>query len=313
MAKIYNRVRELLPKVEKLFKDGIQRGQYMGYTALEDYYSVKLGATTYVMASPFSGKTEFWLDILINLSEYYGWKHAICTPETGSTDEIIAELASKYMRKPFYKNYKNAMTQEELYRATTFLDEHFFIVDADDKEMVVQDFYKIVDDIEAEYGVRIHTTLIDPFNEFEYTDGNNYRDIALEKTLGFVRKNAKAKNRHNAILTHCRDQQPVTKGGMSYYPPPTARDYSGGQAWFRKGMGMIGLWRPPTYVEIDGRLAHDNELHVIIQKFKPKGTGKKGTVRLFYDVECNRYYSENEFGGRNYAAPKQKTDENNFN
>lgn len=303
--KIYYSILELQPTVDKLYKEGITKGKDLGFQCLSELYSIKPGATSYVMGSPTSGKTELWFEVLVNLSEFYGWKHVIYTPETGNKEEIIAELSSKFLCKPFYKNFEGFMNDNEKYQALAWLNEHFWIIDPAEKDITVTEFYEVVDSVEKEYKVKINTTTIDPYNELKHDmkEANGRQDLYIETMLGLCRRNAVANNRHNCIITHCADQQPITESGITYYPPPTARQYSGGQAWYRKGMGMIGVWRPPFGLcDREGRPYGANEVHVIVQKAKPKGIGNKGVAKMFFDVKRNRYYEE--FEGNNYYARK---------
>ncbi len=300
--KHYYGILELQKEVDNLYEVGIVKGVNIGFNCLNDLYSVKLGSTTYIMGSPYSGKTEFWLEVLINLSEFHGWNHVIFTPETGSREEIVAELCSKYLKKPFY-NYDNRMTEAEKYKAMTWLNEHFYIVDPDEN-ITPNQFYATVDEIEKEFDTKVHTTTLDPYNELKNDLGETGRqDLYIEELLGFVRRNARINKRHNCIITHAADQQPKEENGITYYPPPTARQYAGGQAWFRKGLGMIAIWRPPFgLIGVDGVEYKENETHVIIQKTKPKGTGRRGTAKLFFNNHKNRFYEVTITGEEKFAA-----------
>ena len=79
-TKHHHRLREASSKVQDLYKKGITRGVYMGFDNLHDYFSLKPKGTTYIYGSPFSGKSEIWFEIMVNLSEFYGWHHAIYSP-----------------------------------------------------------------------------------------------------------------------------------------------------------------------------------------------------------------------------------------
>lgn len=301
---MFYRISDIQPRVDELFKNGIAKGAYMGFDCLKDYYSVKLGCTTYICGIPTVGKSSFWFEMLINLSEFYGWKHAIFTPETGNVEEVIAELCACYIQRPFFKTYPNAMSEQEKYKALSWLNEHFFIADPKDEALSIEKFYSAIDDIEKKYEIKINTTTADPFNELthDFSDHNNRQDLYIEHLLGLVRRNARTTGRHNCIITHVAQQQLVKEGNVSYYPAPTARDYAGGQAWYRKGLGMIALWRPPLGLnDQDGRPYQDNEVHVIIQKAKPKGIGQKGVVKLFFNLNRSRYYEIDSNGQMLYA------------
>ncbi len=310
--KIFYRISEFRDDIERLYENGIQKGHDVGFNGLKDLYSLKKGATTYIMGSPYSGKTQIWFEFLMNLSEFKGLKHLIYSPETGSKEEIAAELCHYYMKKPFYKG-EFSMTDQERYKAQAWLDEHFFIVDPGEVEITIDNFLDIFKQIEALYNIKIDTATIDPFNEIKHVfdNYNGRQDLYIESMLGAIRRMAKTTNTHFCVITHCKDQTPITENGITYYPPPTARDYAGGQAWFRKGMAMIAIWRPPSGLENkDGVKYADNETHIIIQKSKPKGIGRNGLCKLYYDWQTNRYYEIDEYGIRRFSkkdlmTPKQ--------
>lgn len=268
---------------------------------------------SFIYGTPTSGKTEIWLEVMINLSEIHGWKHAVFLPESGGKSEIIAELISKAAHKPFYKDYQNHMSESEMYRYLDFIGEHFYIIDPEDNSLTLDEFYVQVDEIEKYYDVKINTTCTDPWNELKHEYGVDGRqDLYIENKLGSISRNARKKNRHNAVITHCNAQVPVKGTDVNgkdifYLPPPTPHNISGGLAWYRKAQMMLAIWRPPLNM-IDpeqGKPYESNECHIIIQKFKPKGTGKKGTVKLYYDVNQNRYYERLGTQSR-YAGAKGK-------
>lgn len=294
--KTYRRISKIDLAEEK--RSGKKKGLYCGFEGLKEKYSLRPGCCTYIYGSPYSGKTEFWLEILMNLSELHGLRHAIWTPETGTPGNVAAELISKRLRKDFYTQ----ATDKDIYDAQAWLDHHFIIIDEDGLIFSVDEFYDLVDQAEKETG-KIHTTTVDPWNEFyhSFADYSGREDKYLEQKLGWIRLNARAKNRHNAIITHVRDQEKRESGGINYYPPATPREMAGGQAWFRKGEAMICVWRPPYLPE----RYEMNQAEIYIQKAKPKGIGELGECSLFYDKSKNRYYERYE-GQDRYANKEEQ-------
>ena len=300
--KKYFKISELADKVNAKYDEGINKGAEIGFKCLSDLYSVKLGCTTYLYGSPASGKTEFWFEILINLSQKYGWKHAIYSPETGTPSDIAIELMHKWAGKPFFNNLDrdskhHRLTKEEVYRLTAELDQYFYIVDAGSYDFTIAEFYDLIDTIEEENGIRIHTTLADPINEYRHDLNGAPRDMYLEATLGRIRRNARDKNRHNCLITHVTSQQLQESKGANgetifYYPLPTYRQIAGGESWSRKGDAMIAAWRPPKgMIDVQGDRVYDgNEVIIAIQKAKPKGIGAVGLAHLWFDVQKSRYY-----------------------
>ena len=300
---MYRRLEDEQSKLEDLHYKGIQRGYSVGWDWDKFPFTIKMGTTSYMAAPPHTGKTEFWFDILINLSCLHGFKHLIYSPETGNASEIYAELCSKFVGKPYYG--QNKMTQAEKVYAEMFINTHFVVVDPVDEELSIEQFYDLVDEIENELAITFQTTTIDPWNELKEEfkpEDLGREDKYLSRILGYCRKNARAKNRHNTIVTHVRDQSMMVEDGIRYTPIPTAREIAGGQVWFRKGMLMSILWRPP-YGLVDGHgVAYKmNQTIVKIAKSKPKGVSKNGLYSFFYDSDKKRFYMEDYGGNRVYA------------
>jgi hypothetical protein len=271
--------------------------------------TIKEGTTTYIGAAPASGKTELWFEILINLSCLHGWNHVVFSPETGSSAEIFSELCYKYIGKPYVQG-QNSMTNSEQVSAEMFVNQHFIVIDPIDEDLTITKFYELVDEIERKEQITIHTTTIDPWNELteEYIQSDLGReDKYLSRILGQARKNARKTNRHNCIINHVRDQPMIVGKSIAgtelrYFPIPTARDFAGGQVWFRKGLSVLIPWRPPYgLANEDGSGVEKNEVHLKVAKSKPKGVSKNGVYKLFLDVERYQYYMLDFKGNRVYA------------
>lgn len=306
---MYKRLSELQSQMNVIRHTKNVRGKSIGWTFDQIPYTVKEGCTTYIGSAPASGKTELWFEFLINLSCIHGWKHVIFSPETGSAPEVYAELCHKYIGKP-YTISENSMSQSEQIRAEMFVNDHFIVIDPIDEDLTLEEFYNLVDKIERTEQMTINTTTVDPWNEltekFEHSDLGR-EDKYLSRILGMARKNARKTKRHNCIINHVRDQ-PLVHGktfdgrDISYYPMPSARDFAGGQVWFRKGLTVLIPWRPPVDLLLsDGSIAQENEVHFKVAKSKPKGVSKNGTYKMFLDSEKYQYYVKDYFGNRVYA------------
>ena len=290
---MYKRLETIKDSLNDLRVNGRTKGASIGWDFDELPYTVMLGSTTYMAAAPASGKTELIKEIQINLSCLHGWCHVILTPETGSVADIYSELCHSYVGKPYIKD-DYSMSDKERQQAEYFIGEHFFVIDIEDKDLNYKQFYKLVDDIERDTGKTIQTTLIDPWNELSelfIPEDLGREDKYISRVLGEVRKNARKNNRHHFILTHVRDQKIITVGDVSYYPPPHAREFAGGQVWFRKGNSMLIPWRPPFGLTDANNVPYEkNEVHLRIAKTKPKGTSINGTYSLYLDINKYKYY-----------------------
>ena len=294
LGKVYYTALDVQDEIDDLFENGQQKGVFCGLDGLDKNYSIKLGSTTYIYGAPFSGKSQLWFEWLIRLSEMHNWRHAVFSPETGSAAEIYAELIAMKARKDFFKDYNKQMSLIEMQKAKDWVNRHFIVIDVKDQMIDPTDFYDIVDVIERVYSTKIHTVTADPFNDFkmDLKSFNGRQDLYLESVLTYVRQNASVTGRHNCIITHVQDQQlqKDSDSGKMYYPMPTYRQIAGGQAWSRKGKGMIAVWRPPDwYKDDDGFPVASNESWVYVQKAKPKGVGSLGITRLLYNSNEHRY------------------------
>jgi hypothetical protein len=306
---MYKRLKDLNAEMFAVRQQVDVKGKSIGWDWDMLPFTIKEGATTYIGAAPASGKTELWFEILINLSCLHGWNHVVFSPETGSSAEIFSELCYKYIGKPYVQG-KNSMTNGEQVSAEMFINEHFIVIDPIDEDLTITKFYQLVDEIERKEGITIHTTTIDPWNELteEFIPADLGReDKYLSRILGLVRKNARKTGRHNCVINHVRDQPMVaakTIAGtdISYFPMPSARDFAGGQVWFRKGLSVLIPWRPPYgLADADGVGAEKNEVHLKVAKSKPKGVSKNGVYKLFLDVDRYQYYMLDFKGNRVYA------------
>lgn len=293
---------QIQDRIENLYDKGLVSGVSTGFETLDENITVKRGTTFYIFGQPSSGKTEFWLEVLVNLTEAYGWKHLIYSPESGNVEDLAAEIISKKFRRPFHSTIPGHISESEMYHGIAWCEEYFRFVDPVESDATVEDFlYEVNNQID---GFQPHTTLIDPWNELKH-DLSNFggrQDLYLDEKLSLIRRDAVYNGRVNVIVTHVQDQQVQVRDGIRYYPEPTPREIAGGQAFHRKGMNMIGVWRPPFGLKDENGLPYlDNEVHIKIHKYKPKGTGKRGKKILFYDFKSNSYYADSNTG-RNYST-----------
>jgi len=87
-----NNSRESLLKYRE---NGALRGKYLGFPFLDEHFTIALPGCTDITGFPASGKSEFWLELLLNTSLFYGWKHLIYVPDVGDKNEILDVLIHK--------------------------------------------------------------------------------------------------------------------------------------------------------------------------------------------------------------------------
>ena len=289
------------------FKEvGNTKGHDSGIIALSEYFTLKKGFPLFIAGAPFSGKTEFTFEILVNTSILYGWKHFIYCGEGGNVESIFAELMGKFIGKP-YNNTPFGMNDQEEIKAQQFVMNHFIIANHD-MEFTVNEFFALVDEAEKDRDIKFDTVVFDPFNdikeEIDYHGGRE--DKYLASALKQVRVNAKKHDRINILVNHIADVRAITdKEGNRYMPPALPNEWAGGRTWWRRAFTMLLIYRPPSFLTNEsGQPCEKNETWVFIQKSKPKGTGKLGRVSIFWDWKKNRYWSKDANGQELYSCQK---------
>jgi len=303
MRNIVYTAEELRGSLNTLRNEGIKKGAWTGFDSLFDKYSVKKGSTTYIYAGAHQGKSQFGFELMMNLAQYSDWRWAVYSPETGSPTEVFAELLWVYLRKPFLINDKITATDEETEKAIAFINEHFFIIDSGLQDLSIEGFYTAVEEIEEQYELKIDGCLVDPFTEIKTDVSSGVRDdIAIGQILTRIRKHSAEKDFHTIVTVHTKHQQAKYKNGVPYVDVPTMNDIAGGMQWSRKGMMVINVWRCPFGLEDENGIPYEpNQVKITVVKAKPKIVGKLGSVTLYYDKLCNRYYELDKNGNKKFA------------
>lgn len=285
-------------KVLEYRKTGQAKGLDTGFSNLDQLISFKLGYSTYIVGYEAAGKTEIHFDILLNMSEKYGYKHGILSAEVGQMHEMIHELMSKYMKKDFFM-----MSEKEIFQAMNFLDEHFYAAPSD-KDWDFKNIYEYFSQIEKDNGIKLQTTSIDPWNDLEehLELYGGREDKYLTMALKHSRQVAEKNNWHNFIITHAKDStgSMILKGvdGTDVHntPLPTLQSFAGGRVWGRRAMNVMAIWRPSSVKRCinpeTGLSFEENEARILVLKSKPKKSGKQGQCVLYLDWKTNRYYEK---------------------
>jgi hypothetical protein len=307
-----NNIKFYKEQIDKLRSEGVIRGSKTGFATLDELYSIKLGSYTTLLAEPGHGKSEFILEMCMNQAVKHGYFSLICSPETGTLPEVVAELMHKYTGKSMLLSGFEPLTDLEYEIALEWINEYFFIPE-DIKSYSIPELFKLADEYENLNGKKVHIIVGEPYNELEHdmSKFGTRQDLYIEWLYGYFRRACRLTNRHFFLSIHPTSQQPVTEKGVTYYPKPLPRQAAGGQAAFRKSMTWITLWRPPKdLTDSSGWAFKENEVHVYIDKAKPKGVSFKGMIKLYFDWKRNRYYEE--INGNEWYAyehePKASTD-----
>ena len=298
-------------EANKLRERAVLGGYYCGYESLDKIYQAKPGYPLFIAGAPHSGKTELVQQLLINWSIAYGWKHFVYFGESGSGAEVIAELAFKYIGKPYRKMKlvdgeavvdPYAMNESERVSAEAFIDEHFVILDlegdkATQTSLTLEQFYQEKHKAQQEYGITFNTSVGDPYNDFDMDlqKHGGREDLYLKDALRNVRIESKKNNSIDILLNHVASLPPQkSQSGKWFSPPAMPNQWAGGQTWHRRAFTMLLVYRPPEGEEspVTGLLYASNQTQVINQKAKPKGSGSLGVADLYFDWKTNNFMEQ---------------------
>lgn len=297
---MYVRFNEFVDEAHEMYEIGNPRGQDGRFQVGREFHSYRNGYSTFVYSAPHSGKTQFCMSELTYLAERYGNKIAVYSKELGAPKDVLAEVASIYIGK-LYNHQDDNLRMNKVQRdeAEMFFEKHFFVIDPQykkqDLDVTVDAIFDCVEDIERIEGIKIDNVYIDPLSEVD-DDGEDRIDRFVKYVNKRVNDDARINDRHNFLVSHVRDQQPIVdkNTGHSWFPVPTAREVAGGQNSFKQGHQMICVYRPsPHRIDQETQAEYlKNESHIYVQKSRPKGVGRIGMYKLYYDWKTNRYYED---------------------
>lgn len=252
-----------------------------GWADFDQHFQIFPGANVVVTGIPSHGKSTWVLNWLTNLSERYGWRHAVISPEMPVVPSLRDKMRRQYLRSQIYeRDGMFSVGRDFIARADGFINENFVFIEPDpaageDDELSVDWVLGKAGDALLRYGV--NTLFIDPWNELEH---------ALERGMTetqYINRNLRKINRWGkrhgvATIIAAHPTKEVGKEGKARRPTPY--DIDGGAHWYNKPDGVIVIHRPDAAVA---------ESEVYVAKVRHDETGKKGGLRLSFDKASQRY------------------------
>ena len=263
-------------QVEELYLKGFGSGESVGYTNVDELYTVVQGQVTIVTGYPSSGKSNFVDQIMMNLAMAKDWKFAICSFENPPPLHI-AKLCELHLRKPFFAGLTPRMTGDEKAEAMKFLNEHFVFLDSQNSENTIESILERAQSAVQRLGVR--GLVIDPYN-FINLEREGTETDAISKMLTKVQAFAKSAGIHVWFVAH---PAKMLRQGDDM-PVPDGMSVAGSMAWWAKADCGITVHR-------------QQGVNVLIKVWKCRWrwVGKVGETTLQYDKVTGTYYQEVTF------------------
>lgn len=318
MSKAYYRVSEFKQQVLDKRGETFERGFEIGFQSAHDYLNLKKGFTSYLYASPFSGKSSFVMDVYMYIARRYNAKIAIYSPESGGKEALVSYLVQVYLGKKLHGKEAQTASDSEWDEALSFIDEHFLIlapkiIGADAVNFTTKEMFKQLATACKEYGWKLDILLVDPLTMLRKDEDDRKKSIAdyILDNLYYINHIAEEWNIHIQIAMHTADSDNVLDkdSGMEYTPRPYPNKLHNGQNVWRTGQTMFGLWRCPTGV-IEKRTGVEypqDATDFLVQKNKILGAGEVGEFRLYYDVSKQKFYEN--IGGRKYYCGEYEAEQ----
>lgn len=255
------------------------RGQYLGFENIDKHYSMMLGTCTDWTGFPMSGKTQVLMELLLNTSIFYGWKHLVYFPDVGNNVEIIADLIHKKTGKSFNPQHNNTITDAEIMREIDWITEHFKILTKSNVKAKMSPFQFWDFAVELKKSEGLETASIDSWKDLShpYSEYGGYATY-LEVVLPYRNQIAEDNNLHLHTIIHPKLTEKLNGKRVA----PTPYDLKGGSEWFNSGKCMVTVHREDITC---------NQVQIYFNKIKPRSCGEVGDVVLFFDVERLVYYS----------------------
>jgi len=292
-----------------------RRGLDTSWSNANEFISLKKGYPLFVAGVGGVGKTEIILDIMINAAIMHKWTWLVLSPEMGTAEEILEQIIEKMSNgEQLDINSNNPIDKEKVSKIVKWANKHFRILDPlrnwkenmKDMALNIENFFQMAKREEELLKGKFDGILIDPFNELDIDLGGGKTMTTVKNELDALLWWTKKHNYFTILTNHVNDKQEVREkddqGTYFWTPPSKKEEWAYGQQFGRKGYQMMLVYNPHPRQQVAYALDGDKEMEhsvqnynnvreFLVQKTKPKGVGKTGKFRLFFDHKTQRYYN----------------------
>lgn len=269
-------VEDLNDRINLIYENGYPKGQKIAYDNFDKLMSWRTGELTGVTGIPGSGKSEFMDQVMIKLASIHDWKWGVFSAENQPEELHFAKLAEKYIGRSFHAfNAEYKMNHQELNDAKYFINDHFYFVNIDEKNITLDGLLSKARELVLRKG--INGFLIDPWNYIEHKIPFGYTETQyISEALTKISRFAKVNNMHIITVAH---PTKIQKEADGKYRVATMYDIAGSAHWFNKIDNGISVYR-----HFD-----TGEIEVYIQKIRFKFIGQIGKASFEWDRFTGRY------------------------
>lgn len=247
-----------------------------GWQTLDQHLQLFLGEFIVVTGIPGHGKSSWVLNLISNLSDLYGWRTALFSPEMPVTPMLRDRLRSMRAGRAMWSD-------EQRIAADKWIEDNIVFLDADpagDWENDEDRTLNWIMDKAAEAVMRdaVRLLVIDPWNEVEHSPAR--RESTTEYIGRGIRELRRFAQQYQiVVLVVAHPTKDIGERGTTR--APTLYDIDGSSHWFNKPDHGVCVYRGDD---------HGNATRIIVRKvrFSPT-TGSRGEIRLKYDTNSGRF------------------------
>jgi len=279
---------EVRDKIIYTYEHGTSRGETTHFHDIDEVFRHKRGEITLMHGIGNHGKSQLLMQFLLAKAVKDNYRYGVFSPENMPVEEFYKDLMHSYVGRSTEKHHFNRMSMEELEKAMTFVNDHFFLIypEKDDPtpEYINHRFRELL------IKHSIDGCVIDPYNQLDndISKTGGREDQYLSIFLTKAKKFAVTHNLFYYIVSHPKGN--LKKDGVDY-ECPNVFDLSGGAMWNNKCDNILVTHRPHYTSD-----KTSSEVHFKSQKIKKqKLNGIPGDVSLSFDKMTSRYYQLDGF------------------
>ena len=228
---------DIAEDIFEIYANGRQVGETTHYPELDKVFKWKRKDINLIFGHGNYGKTQMWVHLMLVKSMYDGWRWAIFCPENYPATDFYIDVIEMYIGKHIDDRMGNKMTQDELYEAIEFFNDHFIYVYPDEAHDL-NTIHTIFRSLILRHG--IDGVLLDPWNQLDHIIDNR-DDLYLSKALKEIKKFALMNDISYNIIAHPKGMLPNKDNEL---PEVQVWHIAGGPMWNNKSDNILSVERP---------------------------------------------------------------------
>lgn len=209
-------------EIKAIYNGTMDKGYSTGWQNFDGMLNIKTGNLMVISGHSFRGKSFFLNNLLLNLTNQYGWKHLLFSFEV-RVSKHFKEMAMMRTGKDFEENGYGRLSEKEIEEQSEFLSNHFLFPNTS-KLWTVREIVEEIEAVKKEHDIK--TVVIDPFNRIK-KEHEIRETLFIEEMLGELSTLAKKLDILIVFIAHPTKPQHGFENTA-----PSLHNTAGSQAWY---------------------------------------------------------------------------------